>query len=440
MIEGRDLSGLTYVSKETNEPLYNELDIRCAFQAIIDLFGLEYLSSPKDHRLPKLWKRIDRLSTFELFMFGQSLVRINQRNDCQDWLKRTASAIKRQSKDITHGFFTEVLFLGISSYKLLKTDKYYPIIPAPNSNPIYDFKVRLTDDLENVISIKNIDISNAQINFQANCELLLKTWKEVLKKSSRHLSLVVSSDKYISEAQFKLIINHIQATQIDAIQSTFDSRITLRVKELPIDNYFESNICTSHLLQVLCPPHESELKRYILKIRNAVNDLKKYIPSTKKCFRTLFLRAHVHANYVYIQNKVDSLLYEEDCGIDCIIFYQPSYSRAHDGKNILLHCLHIAVIPEKILELREIASFGVNFPIGYFSENKSNVVLRNGSVDNDIHLSPDTYFFQKGCIYLEELECEATNDLAVGIKMHMVKDGVVIPNYHEPEDAALLII
>lgn len=188
MIEGRLLKNLSPEGKK---------DAEKTIKTIQNHFGDGYLNCNKTHRLPKLWRRSDRLATVELYLFGVCLQRLEVDN--AEWLKVTISSIKRQSEKSTHGFFTEIIYFGMFGLT------HSQIIPAPKSTSGYDFSVQLRNNSKQFISIKNIDVSDAQKKFIQNSIKLRRIWIERLKKKNVSLGLRVTSSANISEEDFKYL-------------------------------------------------------------------------------------------------------------------------------------------------------------------------------------------------------------------------------------------
>lgn len=149
MIKGRDLSNLS-ANNDGEKALNN----------IIKYFGIEYLTNNKQHSLPRLWARPDRLATVELYILGMCLDAFDESN--QKWLKDTIRRIKSELPRNATGLFTEIIFFGY--FNLQRSI----IIPAKSKNPGYDFSIEFPNKNKQYVSIKNIDISDAQNAFLSN--------------------------------------------------------------------------------------------------------------------------------------------------------------------------------------------------------------------------------------------------------------------------------
>lgn len=430
MLSGRDLSNLGEGE-----------DATLALQAVSEMFGDGYLNAKKNHRLQKLWSRADRLATVELYTLGVCLIKLEKSSP--DWLKSTIGRIKKQPPTSSQGFFTEILYAGMSS--LYKSE----ITPAEKSNSGYDFSVTLPNSTRQFVSVKNIDSSEQYIKFQKSCIKLRIKWIEKLRVSHVRLGIRIVSTKVLLDEDFKVLIDKIKSLKINSPQNSLQicAEIKIHIFDLPSSEYSLSSKYISDIVQVFCPPPESELKRYLKKIRDAVANISKYTPQDESNSRVIFIRTHVNADFDYISEELDRLVDEKGGGVDCIIFYQPSYVRDENNNSLLNHCFKFVASPRYALKMNGADHFKMNIPVGCFSQNQSPVKIIDLESGQSAELPPSYYFFQKGDLYLQSKKDEDgsiyCNDLgspAVGIRKHGVFFDAVIEAKGTPKSEDLLII
>lgn len=432
MLTGRDLSNLG-----------NDEDVAVvALQAVIDIFGEGYLKSTSNHRLQKLWSRADRLASVELYTLGRCLLKLKESSPF--WLKNTVNSIKKQPPNSSQGFFTEILYFGMFSLH------HSEIIPAEKSNPGYDFSVVLPNDTKQFISIKNIDLSEAQIKFQKKCNNFRTKWKEKLRTINTRLGIRVVASRTLCDEDFQTLISKIKSlnlkTPVTSLQ--IDAEIMIHTFELPQgDDYSLSSKYISDIVQVFCPPAESELKRYLKKIRDAVVNISKYTSQDANTSRVIFIRLHVNADYNYISKEVHKLVNEQEGGGDCIVCYQPSYVRDENNNSLLNHCFKFEASPSYAPKMNGADYFRVEIPVGTISQNQSSVKIIDLESGRSNELPPSYYFFQKGDLYLNlkidkdgRQYCDDLGSPAPGIRKHAVFENMVIEVKGVPKSEDLLII
>lgn len=321
MITGRNLSNLG-----------KDGDADDALKAVISHFGQNYLELNKKHPLQQLWSREDRLATVELYTLGKCLEKFTPENEL--WLKNTINRIKKVPANTPHGYFTEIIYFGMFGLHKSKIE------PAIGKNPGYDFSTELPNGTKQLISVKNIDISDSQKKFQENCRRLRARWREKLKFHNAKLGIRVVSSKTLDSDDFDLLIKEIKSLSPlpSRITLQLNEKINIYINELPQSEYNLSPKHISDMVLVFCPSPESENTRYIRKIREAVGNIAKHTTIDENTSRVIFMRAHVNADYNYIAKQAELLVNDSHNEVDCIICYQPSYVRDNDNNSLLHHC------------------------------------------------------------------------------------------------------
>ena len=383
MITGRDLSNLG-----------KDGDAVLALEAIISYFGENYLDLNKKHRLSQLWSRADRLATVELYTLGKCLEKFTPENE--KWLKATISSIRKLSPDIHHGFFTEIIYFGMFGLHKSKIE------PAKGKNPGYDFSTELPNGTKQLISVKNIDISDSQKKFQENCRRLRAKWREKLKFYNAKLSIRVVSSKTLELDDFELLIKEIKSLSSLPTRRThqLNEYIKIYIHELPPSEYNLSPPHISDMVLVFCPSPESEKTRYIRKIREAVDNIAKHTTVSENTSLVIFMRMHVSADYSYIVKQAKSFVNDSENKVDCIICYQPSYVKNKDDNSLLHHCFKFEASARYVMQMAGSDCYQVEIPIGSVSTEQSLVKIVDLETGLETYISPSDYLFQQGDIYL----------------------------------------
>lgn len=405
MIKGRNL-----------DKLGADGEAASALQAISDLFGDDYLNNEDEKKpLSLLWNRTDRLATVELFIIGMCFLKILPTN--KQWLQQTIREIKR-CPDKSKGLFSEILYLGI--FETSKSE----IVPAPNKNPGYDFSIKLSSGNMQYISIKNVDISDEQKKFQAGCRKIRAKWREKLGFFRKNLCLRIASKDTLTQDDFHLIVKiiHQQKFLSSSMHLSPKYGIDIFTTEMPSSDFPLSPAHTSDLVIIYCPGAESEKKRYVNKVAKAADNLLKNTEKDANTLRVIFMRVHVNCDYSFVQERAKEIISDENSCIDCIICYQPSYTRNNNGDSLLHHCLKIELSPKFAMGLGEDRPMKANLFLGTASNEQANLKLIDSTNGKEIVIAPSDYMFQQGDIYkIGQIGDEITiNSPAPGIREHGV--------------------
>ncbi|MDU9414897.1 hypothetical protein [Pseudomonas sp. zfem005] len=374
MIKGRDLSDLS----ENDDASY-------IFELIVSHFNENYLNGKSRHRIQQLWQRPDRLATVELYTLGKCLEKFSDENLA--WLKGTIKRIRNEPEK-AHGFFTEILYYGF--FGLYKSK----ILPAQKKQPGYDFSVLYPNNTSQLISVKNIDISDYHKQTNARCVRLRRLWINHLKSKRSNLELHISSTTPLTENDFDTIektIKHLGATP----SSANVKGIQIHTRPIFHSVYDLAPTHTSDIVFVQCPSPDSEKNRYKNRLKDAVANIKKHSNPDNSVSRIIFLRTHVSADYEHISEYAKNITEDPNHGIDAIIFYQPSYVRDHLNNSLLNHLFKIEVSHKLAHQMNGSDWFKVTPPIGAASVNQSNTIIEGG----DYSITPSDFIFQEGDIY-----------------------------------------
>lgn len=414
------------------DPAYAEL----AFQAIERAFDPQWLEIKGDHPVKRLWNRPDRLATVELFVFGAALEKLQRTQP--EWLKMTVKKIKTSKPYI--GFITEVITcaqLEIVNGKLE---------PAGNGQRGYDLVAFFDHGARHFISIKNHDESDTQKEFNRRSKHLRNLWIQKLVLEKKSLALRVVGSRPLSEEDFEHIKRHIQNNLCSIDQKPIDiaDGVTVTVAPLHRTEGSLSKNRPSDMFMVVAPAPESEQHRFARNIRQAATNMKKNIAIDEKSYNVIFMRVHVNADLDFLVETAQYMLNTGMSGVDCILFYQPSYGRDSSNRSLISNAFRPAISMRYIQSLDGRPAYKIMPALGTVSLEPSRQVL---IVDGNQHpLPPNTYVFQAGDIYIIGDKPNEGNlsSPASGIREHAVLyfqgREIVFEGKMFPQNCDLLII
>jgi len=261
------------------------------------------------------------------------------------------------------------------------------------------------------------------------------------------------SQKTLDDNNFSNLINRIQSLKTLQAGNTYqiDNDTFFRIHDLPGSEYDISPANTSEMVLIFCPSPSSEKTRYAKKVRDAVSNISKCTTKNHNASRVVFVRMHVNADYNHISATAKAFIDDSKNEVDCIICYQPSYSRDKEDNSLINHCFKIEASPRYALQMAGTDHFRIEPPIGSISLEQSLVIIKDFDNNTDIQISPCDYFFQQGDIYqLAKKDIDGSlfnNDMGspgIGIRKHGVflMDGkymTITPKFSPPSDDLLII-
>lgn len=391
------------------DPAYAEL----AFQAIERAFGSLWLEIEGNHPIKKIWNRPDRLATVELFVFGAALEKLQKTEP--EWLKMTLNKVKTSEPYI--GFITEI----ITCAQLEVT--HGKLEPAGNSQRGYDLVASYEHGAKHFISVKNHDVSKAQKEFNQHSKYLRNLWRQKLFLEKKNLALRVIGDRPFSKEDFEHVKNHIKNNMdlLNRKPAIIRDGITVTVAPLHRSEASISNNHTSDMFMVMAPAPASEQIRFVRSINAAAANMKKNIAVNENACNVIFMRVHVNADLDYLVEVAQKLLNEGVSGVDCILFYQPSYGRDSENRSQILYTFKPAVSMRYIESLDGRPAYTIKPALGSVSIESSRLIVKIDE-NRSLPLPPNTYIFQAGDIYVVSNKPNEGNlsSPASGIREHAI--------------------
>lgn len=410
-----------------------------ALKTIKNLFGDIYLDNTSSKiPLSILWNRVDHLASVELVIFGRCL--INALAIDEQWLLRTIKEIKKSSSK-AKGLITEIIYLGLFTCKNSK------ILPAAINKAGYDFSINLSENSKQYISIKNIDISDPQREYQANCNKLRIQWKLKLKIIQQSFGLRVVSQVPLESVDFDNIIEAIKKEKIFYMGQLISPKDGIRVYVTPLPTFKKlSPAHISDTVLVYAPSPQSENTRYALKLSNAASNIFNHTKNIEGAKRVLFIRLHVHADASKLEELARVLVNDVSPLVDCIIFYQPSYGRNSNNSSLLHHYFNLVANGDYFKDASKYGLISCEIPIGTISNSQCHNHVIMTKENNPIKIQPSDYVYQQGDLYvLGGTDGEVTIDSpAPGIHeigvLHFKNEYLVFKSKLTPLSDELLII
>lgn len=391
------------------EPGYAEL----AFQAIERAFNPLWLEAEGPHPIKKLWNRPDRLATVELFVFGSALEKLQRTQP--EWLKMALKKVKTNKPYI--GFITEII--TCAQLQAVKGK----IEPAGNNQKGYDLATTYDHGAKHFISIKNHDVSEAQKEFSQHSKHVRNLWRQKLRLENENLALRVIGNEPISIDDFEDVKRYIQK-DIDLYQRKsvpVNSNVRVIVVPLYRSEGTLSKSHTSDMFMVVAPGPGSEQLRFRRSIIAAAANMKKNIEADEKACNVIFMRVHVNADLDYLAEVAQEILNEGMSGVDCILFYQPSYVRDPENRSLISNTFKPAVSMRFIQSLDGRPGYDIRPALGSVSLEASKLVVQMDGVRSN-ELQPNMYLFQEGDIYVvsDKPDEGYMSAPAMGIREHAI--------------------
>lgn len=391
------------------DPAYAEL----AFQAIERAFNPLWLGVEGNHPIKKLWNRSDRLATVELFVFGAALEKLQRTQP--EWLKMTLKKVKTNESCI--GFITEII--TCAQLEVIKGK----LEPAGNNQKGYDLVASYEHGAKHFISVKNHDVSKAQKEFNQHSKYVRTLWRQKLRLEKQNLALRVLSDRPLSEKDFDHIKGYIQ-NDID-LWNRESVRVSEGVTVIVVPLYRSegslSKNHTSDMFMVVAPGPASEQLRFERRIFAAAANMKKNIAVDEQTSNVIFMRVHINADLNYLFEVAQEILNKDASGVDCILFYQPSYGRDSENRSSLSNTFKPAINMRYIQSLAGRPAYRISPALGYVCFESSTLVgIMDGNRSQPF--PPNMYIFQKGDIYIVSDKPGEGNmsSPAIGIREHAV--------------------
>ncbi|AJX87441.1 hypothetical protein BH02_1309 [Burkholderia pseudomallei] len=360
---------------------------QAALQAVEQSFNRQFLEQNGKHRLQKLWRRRDSLSTNELVSLGFA---INQLNiSAPKWLKDTIRKI-RSSPLGGHGFLTEILICGQLSVN------GGTLTPAPSKQPGYDALATLSNGNQHFISIKNHDLSDREREFTSTGDKIRNIWRSRLQRAGISRALHIIAKTPISSNHRNEIFEFIQKSRY--LEGNFiccGDDINLKITPIHTEANLSRKYVSEHVL-LIAPQPEGEQLRFRKKLQDAFENIKKNVDRIENSCNVIIMRVHPTADIAWLQTQAMQFINDHiDSACDAVILIQPSVVRSAVGSQI-----HYTVQIASNLKFAQSgggiqAPYRYQFGIGSVSMEPTKLMLM-GSDGPLSEIGQRMYFYQKG--------------------------------------------
>lgn len=269
----------------------------------------------------ELWERTDSNSTIELLSLGSAIE--TAQTFSNDWLKGCIRDLKRADSPILNGPLFELnLISWLANGKM-------QVLPTPYAHKGIDLILKVSDDKELLVSLKNFDMSGRERSFQTQCEGLRQKCREVFPPRGYLGTRVIftASEYFNSDRDWEKIKSIIeQWPQAEGV-ATFSppSYPQVEVAIYPFSSNGAHELAqgwNSDDLFATMPWHDEEPLHYKRKIEGAVADLRSACRNSSD-LKGLFIRLHQSARIEDLIGLAESATKDQD--IDLIMYYQPAY-------------------------------------------------------------------------------------------------------------------
>lgn len=369
----------------------SEDEIVSLLKCIEDYFGYDWLKEKGKHKLQILWQRRDTLSTNELFAIGKAIKSLKLEHEV--WLKKTITNIKKQP-DGAHGYITEIILAASITADKSKTT------PAPANKPGFDVSLSGDNGKKILISVKNHDISKHYKDFLKYSESIREKFISIINTLNISARLVVFFLKPISKELYKecILMMHFKIKGYCELHS-IDGVVNIRV--IPFNEFNEKSVLTgTDLCIITAPYHKNEHLGFKSKLNHASENMKKHLPKNADTLRMLYMRLHHAADIKLLGQIADQMiLSDKNCGFDQVMLVQPSVARTLEGRSSIHTCIYFSqpTSEKNILDIyKDIGRIHYEFPVGYFSNSPSNLILMDEN-KSGVELK-QSYIYQRGTI------------------------------------------
>ncbi len=433
----------------------SEGEIEEAFKAIADHFSYKWIKSPGSHPLQSLWQRRDVLSTNELFFFGtllNSLSKIDKK-----WTEGQVKKIKLDQSNNRLGAFFEITGIGM----LISPDQ--SIKPAKNDQPGYDGILKMTQEKEMRLSLKNYGDSYSYKEFTEyaqNTEAIIKT---ILKeKSVISVQIIIDfSTNYPSKADWNSL-NEMLPEMLSNVRKG-EPRFFFKedvwflgygdLKDEEQEFYAYEN---SYTLMVTSPYHKNEEQNLLSKLDEACANLSKHSKlQDEKVINTVFVHLPELASIEKCKQWVlDYYRDFPDKPIGAVLLWQPLVANDLEKDVSFINHHFEFILKENVYSAWNTfgRSIHFNLPVGMINNvsPKNKLVVESEGRTQVIDIN-DRYFYQKGELFLAAKKSEDgsatgnTNRIAPGIISKSVfqpfadQPGFIIEAIVPPVDKLLII-
>lgn len=364
-------------------------------------FGKDWLFRRSKHPINQLWWRTDWLSTYELVSLGAHISQLAKRDDAQPFIKHRVSRVKSSSDENRTGMLWELFAASHLDYAEQRVEF------VPETNPGFDFKLRISDGSAIRMSCKVLNPSNGERSFHNFCDQLWNGLPEKLIPDDPIRFWMTHLDQPIQGTeQAATILEHLPIIQRDwPRRPNLFTRFqdwTIGIEPLePHPRLIYADGYPSTRLVVLARRSADEQLRFESKLKGAFKNLRDHCHQTSQeetngVFMKLPPAVHVLEAIEYTENLLKSAPH-----IGIVILYRSHIHEDRESKQIqaaLGHEIHVVFNPNAKHPIVHTPELMYRIPIGILKA--APLMYRVGSAEIS---AKDTHVFHRGAQYYDVL-------------------------------------
>lgn len=361
------------------------------FKLICDYYDETWLKeSVGQHRLQKLWKRRDALSTCELYTLAYSIDKIE--NVDEKWLEYQIKQTKSDNENNQLGAFFEII--GLS----MLIDPNYSVIPAKRNQTGYDAVIDFLNNGTTKLSLKKFSHSTHEKNIKRNFDGIRDEIVNNFSNSPYKIQIVIKSEYYPRPSEWEDL-----RLEIPKIAELYSDRYMLHtignwivtLENLPPDNdesFAEDIFSYTFIGQVQY--HKNEQQNFISKLEDASIDFVKYIPKVDRQSNALFVNLPETSSVVDLVSwTIEYFQDRRNTTIDSIIFYQPYVSTNISSDTSQISHYFRCINRDNSIYCND-CKVHTHVPVGIIDRNPPSwSLLINGKLE---HRIDNSYIYQSG--------------------------------------------
>lgn len=293
------------------------VELNARLEAVASEFKLEWLESPGENPVQRIWQRKDAFSTNELLLLGDAIANMLAADPA--WTRRQIKQIKQGDTGRQAGAIFELLGLN------LFCGPNQVVRPAPSGNPGYDGTVYFPDHSSLMVSIKNHGISYAERTFRKAAEDAGTSFVKILERRGINgIELRAFASEHPKSADWKTLrdrTDQIVSGTVDdrSIGIWSGARSPVPAAYLPL-----SPAHLSYGLLIAAPYHENEPKKFIQSMSEGIANLRKHRSAVgPDVCRTLLLRMSASASLLDCAAWAAEYMRDEpSTPVELLILYQ----------------------------------------------------------------------------------------------------------------------
>ncbi|MGE8942015.1 hypothetical protein ACO2I3_08895 [Leptospira interrogans] len=407
--------------------------------AVVNHFGMNWLTAVGENPVQVLWVRKDALATNELLLLGNALTNLAGHNP--KWVEQQVTKAKSSDQGQRNGALFELLGLNLFNVAGQTVE------PARDDTPGYDGKVTLSDGSCVLLSIKNHGLSTHERTFRQKADEVLQAFQASMRKHNCNgLEIRAIATSYPSYSSWNDLSGSADAI-IGGNYATDEGIWSGCIRPLSSEYNPLSDRHTSYTFLLAAPHHENEQKNFFENIRKGLANLQKHWASVpSNVCRAILLRLSATASLPQCQQWAEQYFRDwPDANVELILLYQVApVLDLVTGKTTITHYFITVAGPKHAAwkGKREARQIRGETMIGKIS----NMPLSQMAIGGPSPINLDAFYtFQRGDIYRFYRSADGPLELnlenpAPGVLIHALTDNLGTLAMRAPPTGDLLLL